>query len=188
MLLCLFLSLWGISSSRVSVCHRVVLGSSHLQEGFMRRDMEALGLWKSTPELTQHYSAVSNWSKLWWTCPDSRGWNEMQDHSIDKEVRGAVTPSWGNLECLHGPGLSCLNTSLPFEHITFPLPGEMATLSSILDWKILWTEEPDGGTVHGIIESQTQLSMQAVDLNGERGTGRKGLSCWSTSASILPLQ
>ena len=39
---------------------------------------------------------------------------------------------------------SCLNTSLPFEHVRFPLPGEMATHSSILDWKILWTEEPDG--------------------------------------------
>ena len=34
-----------------------------------------------------------------------------------------------------------------------PLEKEMATHSSILAWRILWTEEPGGGaTVHGVAE------------------------------------
>ena len=36
-----------------------------------------------------------------------------------------------------------------------PLEREMATHSSILIWKIPWTEEP---TVHGASKSKTQLS------------------------------
>ena len=38
------------------------------------------------------------------------------------------------------------------------LEEEMATHSSILAWKILWTEEPDGLQSPGL-QSQTQLSM-----------------------------
>ena len=34
----------------------------------------------------------------------------------------------------------------------------MATHSSILAWKVPWTEEPGGLTVHGVAKSQTQLS------------------------------
>ena len=35
----------------------------------------------------------------------------------------------------------------------------MATSSSILAWRIPWTEEPEGlHTVHGVAKSQTQLS------------------------------
>ena len=37
------------------------------------------------------------------------------------------------------------------------LEKEMATLSSILDWEILWTEEPGGLQSRGL-QSQTQLS------------------------------
>ena len=37
-----------------------------------------------------------------------------------------------------------------------PLEKEMATHSSILAWKIPWTEEPGG--LHGITKSWTQLS------------------------------
>ena len=37
-----------------------------------------------------------------------------------------------------------------------PLKGEMATHSSILAWKISWTEEPGGGaTVYGDAELDT---------------------------------
>ena len=40
-----------------------------------------------------------------------------------------------------------------------PLEKEMATHSSILAWKIPWTEEPGRlHTVHGVSKSQTQLS------------------------------
>ena len=33
----------------------------------------------------------------------------------------------------------------------------MATHSSILAWRIPWTEEAGGATVHGVAKSQTQL-------------------------------
>ena len=39
-----------------------------------------------------------------------------------------------------------------------PLEVEMTTYSSILDWKLLWTEEPGGlHMVHGITKNQIQL-------------------------------
>ena len=34
----------------------------------------------------------------------------------------------------------------------------MATHSSILAWKIPWTEEPGRAPVHGVVKSQTRLS------------------------------
>ena len=36
-----------------------------------------------------------------------------------------------------------------------PLEKEMATYSSILAWRISWTEDPGGLTVHGITKSWT---------------------------------
>ena len=40
-----------------------------------------------------------------------------------------------------------------------PLEGGMAAHSSILAWRIPWTEEPGGlHTVHGVAESQTRPS------------------------------
>ena len=39
-----------------------------------------------------------------------------------------------------------------------PLEKEMATHSTILAWRIPWTEEPGGLMVHGVTKSQTQLS------------------------------
>ena len=35
-----------------------------------------------------------------------------------------------------------------------PLEQEMATHSSVLAWKVSWTEEPGGATVHGVSKSQ----------------------------------
>ena len=46
-----------------------------------------------------------------------------------------------------------------------PLEKEMATPSSILLWKITWTEEP-GATVHGVTKSWTRLSDCAHMLCG----------------------
>ena len=37
-----------------------------------------------------------------------------------------------------------------------PLEEEMAAHSSLLAWRIPWTEEPRGLTVHGVAESQTR--------------------------------
>ena len=39
-----------------------------------------------------------------------------------------------------------------------PLENEMATLSSILAWRIPWTEEPGGLQSMWVEKSQTQLS------------------------------
>ena len=36
-----------------------------------------------------------------------------------------------------------------------PLEKEMATHSSILAGRILWTEEPGGATVHGVAKNRT---------------------------------
>ena len=36
-----------------------------------------------------------------------------------------------------------------------PLEKGMATHSSILAWRIPWTEEPGGATVHGVAKSHT---------------------------------
>ena len=42
----------------------------------------------------------------------------------------------------------------------------MATYSSILAWRIPWTEERGGlGTVHGVSEGQTQLSHQHLHFH-----------------------
>ena len=38
-----------------------------------------------------------------------------------------------------------------------PLQEEKATHSSILAWKIPWTEEPGGPEVHGVIKNWTRL-------------------------------
>ena len=42
------------------------------------------------------------------------------------------------------------------------LEEEMATYSSILAWKIPWTEEPGRATVHGVTNSQTRLRNLAL--------------------------
>ena len=36
-----------------------------------------------------------------------------------------------------------------------PLEESMATFSSILAWRIPWTEEPDGPSVHRVTKSRT---------------------------------
>ena len=42
-----------------------------------------------------------------------------------------------------------------------PLEEGTATHSSILAWRLPWTEEPGGATVHGVTESQTRLSSHS---------------------------
>ena len=46
-----------------------------------------------------------------------------------------------------------------------PLEEEMATRSSILDWKTPWTEEPGGATVSGVAE---------LDMTERRSTHTQG--------------
>ena len=45
-----------------------------------------------------------------------------------------------------------------------PLEEEIATCFSILAWRIPWTEETGGLTVHGVTNSQTRLSMHAYTV------------------------
>ena len=44
-----------------------------------------------------------------------------------------------------------------------PLEEEMATHSSILAWRILWTEEPGRATVHKVTKSRTRLKRLSTD-------------------------
>ena len=45
-----------------------------------------------------------------------------------------------------------------------PLEEEMATYSSILIWRIPWTEGWGGLTAHRVTKSQTQLSLLACKV------------------------
>ena len=49
-----------------------------------------------------------------------------------------------------------------------PLEKDMATHSSILAWRIPWTEEP-GGLVHGVAESDTTTKQQQSCKRGTMG-------------------
>ena len=42
----------------------------------------------------------------------------------------------------------------------YPLEKGMTTHSSILAWRIPWTEEPGRNTVHGVAKSWTRLNNQ----------------------------
>ena len=50
----------------------------------------------------------------------------------------------------------------------------MATHSSVLAWRIPWTEEPGGLQVHGVAKSRTRLKRLSMYVNlqgvGEDGT------------------
>ena len=48
-----------------------------------------------------------------------------------------------------------------------PLEKGMTTHSSILAWRIPWTEEPGGLTVHGVAKSQIQLSDFHISIKLE---------------------
>ena len=52
-------------------------------------------------------------------------------------------------------GVLRLRLESQFRHFT--LEEGMTTYSRILAWRIPWTEEPDGATVHGVAKSRTQL-------------------------------
>ena len=46
-----------------------------------------------------------------------------------------------------------------------PLEKGMATHSSILAWRISWTEERGRATVHGVAKSQTGLSKKGLSIS-----------------------
>ena len=58
-----------------------------------------------------------------------------------------------------------------------PLEKGMATHSTILTWRIPWTEEPGGlATVHGVTKSQTGLRTKYIGLNITEAHFLKNLS------------
>ena len=70
-------------------------------------------------------------------------------------------------------------TQLHFLGRKDPLEEDMATHSSILAWRIPWTEEPAGLTVHRVTKSRTQLkrlstgkiySVKSWDFTGKKLT------------------
>ena len=54
--------------------------------------------------------------------------------------------------------LSLQKTQVQFLGQEGPLEKEIATHSSILAWRIPWTEEPGRLQVHGVTKSRTQLN------------------------------
>ena len=109
------------------------------------------------------YGVIASAGHSWlivWSLDEERGLYYMLQH---------ITLSWVLIQSQYfcSVMLGALDLSLPVQEIQKmlvgslgqedPLEEEMATHSSILAWKILWTEEPDG-LVHGVTKSQTQLS------------------------------
>ena len=45
-----------------------------------------------------------------------------------------------------------------------PLKEGMVTHSSVLAWRIPWTEEPDAFPVHGVAKSQTRLKRLSMHI------------------------
>ena len=68
------------------------------------------------------------------------------------------------------PTFQCRRHKIRFNSWVGKIPWRRAwQLSSILAWRIPWTEEPGRATVHGVAKSRTwlkQLSMQPKDLYG----------------------
>ena len=61
-----------------------------------------------------------------------------------------------------------------------PLEKEMATHSSVLAWRIPWTEEPGGLQVLGVSQSQTrlkQLSSSSSSMSIPLGTKYRAMMC-----------
>ena len=65
----------------------------------------------------------------------------------------------------------------------------MATRSSILAWRIPWTEEP-GGLDHGVTKSRTLSTSGMREVEGEKGKDESYLSNktnWITSFIYLKI-
>ena len=69
---------------------------------------------------------------------------------------------WG----LPGPGIEPVPPALEVEE---PLEKGMAAHSSILTWRIPWTEEP-GGLQSRVVKSQTQLSKSHLFTRRHQGS------------------
>ena len=76
-----------------------------------------------------------------------------------------------------------------------PLEKGTATYSRILTWRIPWTEEPGGPTVHGVAKSRTQLSVRVHACthiracmhthNGLMGEGCQNSEFYPTGVEVI---
>ena len=68
--------------------------------------------------------------------------------------------------------VSSLSMFLSWYLAASTLEKEMATHSSILAWRIPWTDEPGGlHTVHGVTKSRTRLSNFTITASGWASSG-----------------
>ena len=93
----------------------------------------------------------------------------MATHSNILVWKGPWTEEPGGLHTVQGvvkswPAIQ--ETQVQSLGLEDPLEKRMATHSSILAWKIPWTEEPGGlHTVHWVAKSQTRLSDVHIATN-----------------------
>ena len=67
-----------------------------------------------------------------------------------------------------------------------PLEKEMATHSSILAWRIPWTEEP-GGLVHGVAKSRSRACTHMYTSHGiKRNEVLMHATKWMNLENIMP--
>ena len=98
---------------------------------------------------------------------ESQGWGRTESDTIEATAAAAVwfyiAHTCLNLSCIylwafpHGLYFKGAILLLMYKQDTYPLEKEMATLSSILAWRIPWTEEPGGLQSTGS-QSRTRLS------------------------------
>ena len=79
-------------------------------------------------------------------------------YTIKKSPRVAQTVK--KIPALQEPGVWSMGRE-------YPLEKEMATHSSILAWRIPWTEEPRRPTVCGVTESDTTEWLTLIQLKNE---------------------
>ena len=65
-----------------------------------------------------------------------------------------------------------------------PLEKGVATHSSVLAWRIPWTEEPRGATVHGVIKSGTRLSYWHFHFHKIMVCSRRGKADTLSSVAL----
>ena len=83
----------------------------------------------------------------------------------------ALTPALQNLVVLIMVTI-CPQPPNPRLHREDALEKGTATRSSVVAWRIPWTEEPGGAKVHGVTKSRTRLSGKHFHFHTVTSTGR----------------
>ena len=129
---------------------------------------------EAVPHLTHHLPKVVTrmtlWCCHWRTCSLSPGWLDFYCKHIWtwwtklELLMKFIQHIWGfpgGSEVMNLPAMQeTRGQSLGQED---PLEEGMVTHSSILAWRIAWTEEP-GGLVHGVAQSWTRLKQLSSSI------------------------